>query len=168
MEIPKRLYYATVLFNDGRQITPPYFVFEKLPEGVSMLRRYYDETCDSVESFIVKELEFLETKVIPDEAYVVVPHTDNTIVEEGNPEEHEDMVAKAEVGDPSESIMAILPEEQEADDLLCRAFYMGPFRKSDTVDNFVAGLIEDPIIAATPIDYVWLYRPTGEMKAVKL
>lgn len=168
MDIPERLYYVTVQFADGRQVTPSYFVFDALPEGVSMIRRYYDEAKDSVESFIVKELKFIETKVLPDDAYIILPHTDGTIVEEGNPEEHEQMVALAEIGDPSESIMAILPEEQDAEDLLCRAFYMGPFRKAESVEGYISGLIEDPFIAATPLDYVWLYRPTGEMKAVKL
>lgn len=167
MEAPQTLYYTTVLFADGGQQTPPYFVFDKLPEGVSMLRRYYSETPGLVESFIIKQLELVGTKVLPEEAMVIIPHTDDTIVEESDPESHEKNVQVAEEGDPAESIMLILPEEQEASDLLCRAFYMGSFRRAASIDDFVNSLINDPIVAATPLDYVWLYRPTGEMKSIK-
>ncbi|KXK12226.1 MAG: hypothetical protein UZ22_OP11002000022 [Microgenomates bacterium OLB23] len=97
----------------------------------------------------------------------MVPHTDETIIEPAPADEHEIIVQRAEEGDPSESIMAVLPEEQEGEDLLCRAFYMGPFRRADSVENYIQQLIEDPFVAATPLDYVWLYRPTGEMKSVK-
>jgi hypothetical protein len=167
MEIPETLYYTSILYKDGRQITPSYLVFEKLPEGVTMLRQLFAEEQDQIESFIVKELKFLETKVLPEQASILIPHTDDTIVEEAQPDLQEHLVELAEEGDPSESIMAIMPEEQVAEDLLCRAFYMGPFKKAENAQHFANLLVLDPFLAAAPIDYVWLYRPTGEMKAIK-
>ncbi len=168
MEIPQTLFYATVLYTDGRQVTPPYFVFEKFPEGVTMLRHYYEDREQEIESLIVKELKFIETKVLPDEASILIPHTDDTIAEEPSQEEQEDKVIQAEAEDPSESIMVVFPEEQENEDLLCRSFYMGPFMKAESVEDLTTQLITEPFVTALPIDYVWLYRPTGEMKAVKL
>lgn len=159
MNIPQKLYYATILYADGSQQTPPYFVFEKLPEGTSMLRRYFQEEEHNVTSMIIKELVFIESKVVPEDAQVLLPHTDEIFIEETPSQNHDE---------PSESIMAILPEEQQGNDLLCRAFYMGPFRKAASAEDFIAQLVEEPFLVTIPVDYVWLYRPTGHMKAVNL
>jgi hypothetical protein len=168
MEIPENLFYATILYSDNSQITPPYFVFEKFEEGVTMLRKYYSDSHQEIEAIIVKQLRFVESKVLPEETFFLLPHSDQTIVIDQNQDMQEESVIRAEEGDPSESIMVVFPEEQDAEDLLCRAFYMGPFKKAETVDSLIEQLVDEPFMAATPIDYVWLYRPTGQMKEVKL
>ncbi len=168
MDTPQFLFYATVYYADGRRRTPSSYVFEKLAEGVSMLRQNFEDRENEIDSIEVKELEFIETKVLPDEASILIPHTDDALADEVDEESREMRIEDAEDGDPSESIVVIFPEEQEADDLLCRAFYMGPFMKAESPEALIEKLIEDPFIAAAPIDYVWLYRPTGQSKQVKM
>ena len=166
---PEIIYYATLQFQDGGIETPHFLVFNQLPEAVLTIKDHYKETGREIARLVMKEALFINTKVLPEDTHILVPSNDNGVEDDfRDPVEHQDLVMLAEEGDTEDAILSILPYEQENDELLCRAFYMGPFIKAENEADFISKLQQDPFIVSQPLDYVWLYRPTGEWKEVKL
>ena len=166
---PELIYYATIQFQDDIIETPHFLVFDKLAEGVLTIKNHYRELGKDMSRLVMKEALFINTKVLPEETHILVPLSDNGVEDDfRNPVENQMMVMEAEEGDTENAILSLLPYEQENDELLCRAFYMGPFYKAESEDDFVEKLMETPFEVSQPLDYVWLYRPTGEWKEVKI
>ncbi|OGK14927.1 hypothetical protein A3H80_01895 [Candidatus Roizmanbacteria bacterium RIFCSPLOWO2_02_FULL_37_19] len=163
--IPQLLYYATITFADGSVETPSFFVFDNMPKGIEMVKKFYEKEGRPMKSITIKELIFIDSRVIPKETHIVMPNNDFGLSEDFRDRlMDQDLVERAEEENSTESIMAIFPEEQEGDELLCRAFYMGPFLKEKNIDGLMRSLLQDPFEISTPIDYLWFYRPTGESK----
>lgn len=164
---PSVLYYATIEFEDGVVETPHYFVFDKLAEGVMTIKEHYRELKRDVARIVMKQLVFGESKVMPEDTHVLVPLTDNGIQDDfRDPVDQQMRVAEAEEHEPSETMVGVLPYEQEIDDLLCRAFFMGPFLKAADAQEYVEALEREPFDTSQPVDIMWLYRPTGEWKEI--
>lgn len=166
---PEIIYYATIQFQDGGIESPHFLVFDQLAEGVMTIKDHYKELDRDIARLVMKEALFTNTKVLPEETHILVPANDNGVDDDfRDPAEHQMMVMEAEEGNTEEAILSLLPYEQENDALLCRAFYMGPFLKAKDEQEFVDKLIENPFPVSQPLDFVWLYRPTGEWKEVKI
>lgn len=164
---PQILYYVTIEFEDGRIESPHYFVFDALAEGVITVREHYRELRKEPMRIVMKELLFSQICTMPEDTHVLVPLTDNGIEDDfRDPDMQQEMVEKAEACGTDGALMGILPYEQEIDDLLCRAFFMGPFVQAQDKQDYIDRLLKDPFETSQPLDYVWLYRPTGEWKEV--
>ncbi len=164
---PPVLYYATVTFEDGQIETPHYLVFDRLAEGVITIKDHYRDIERPIETIIMKEVVFVESRLVSEDTHILTPANDFGVDEDfRDPEAHHEMVEVAEAVDPADALLGILPYEQDNDKLLCRAFYMGPFLPVKSVDAYVEHLEDDPFTVSQPVDYLWIYRPTGEWKEV--
>jgi hypothetical protein len=162
---PASLFYTTVEFEDGEIETPHYLIFDSLPEAILSVREHYQETGKPVSRFVMKELAFVKEQTLHEDTHILVHLNDRGIEDEfRDPVIQQAMVDQAEEGD---ALMAILPYEQENDHLLCRAFYMGPFFQAADENEFVLQLERAPFATSQPVDYVWLYRPTGLRQEVE-
>lgn len=161
---PEKLFYTTIEFEDGSIETPHFLVFDALPEGILTAKEYMRELSRSVFQCTMKELEFVKVQILSPDTHILVPLNDHGVDDEfRDPIVQQSMVEKAESGP---SYMAILPDEQENENLLCRAFYMGPFLQAADEHEFVSKLECEPFETSLPLEYVWLYKPTGEWKEV--
>ena len=164
---PPVLYYATVTFEDGSVETPHYLVFDRMAEGVITIKDHYRDIERSVEAIVMKELEFVESRVVSEDTHILIPSNDFGVDDDFRDiEAHEEMIQIAESVEPGDALLGILPYEQDNDRLLCRAFYMGPFLPVKTVNDYVEHLEEDPFTVSQPVDYLWMYRPTGAWNEV--
>ena len=164
---PLVLYYATLEFEDGAIESPHFLIFDTLAEGVITIKEHYRELGRNIERIVMKELIFEGTQAMPEDTHILVPLNDHGVEDDfRDPGSQQMMVADAEEGESEGALMGILPYEQENDQLLCRAFYMGPFVKAQNADEFVSHLLREPFETSQPLDYVWLYRPSGEWKEV--
>lgn len=169
MDIPNFLYYVTVKLADGTIESPHYMIFENMADGATMVREHYEKKMRRIDSIIMKELFYMDSVILPEETQILIPHNDFGIYDElKSPEEQQHMVELAEMDDPEEAIMGILPDEQEDDSLLCRAFFMGPFVKALSKEEYVEALKHDPFETTLGVDLIWLYQPTGEEHEVSL
>ncbi|OGK38639.1 hypothetical protein A3F34_01580 [Candidatus Roizmanbacteria bacterium RIFCSPHIGHO2_12_FULL_44_10] len=166
---PSILFYATINFADGTVETPHFFVFEKLLEGIQMIKDHYRRETRDIESIEIKTVNFIEERALPEETHILLPSNDHGLSEDPrDPEAQQEMVMEAEQGDRKQSIMGVFPIEQEGEKLLCLAFFMGPFMEARSIDDFIKQLKEDPFEVSLPIDDFWFYRPTGEKKVISL
>lgn len=166
---PNIVYYTTIQFQDGSIETPHFLLFDKLAEGVTTVKEHYKDSSQDIARLVMKETLFINTRVLPEETHILVPSNDNGVEDDfRDPRVQQEMVLAAEEDNTEESIMSILPYEQENDSLLCRAFFMGPYIKADSEEAFIQRLLDNPFEVSQPLDYVWLYRPTGEWKEVKV
>lgn len=165
--IPDVLYYTTINFDNGEAETPHFFVFNSIPEGIVAVREYYKDLHKEIVGITMKEMVFVETILLPEETHILVPVNDFGIDDEFRDTDVEYQTIQEIEDSSQEALVAVLPEKQEADFLMCDAYYMGPMKVATTGEEYVHALIDDPFESSQPIDYVWLYRPTGESRTVE-
>lgn len=164
---PQRLYYTTVEFEDGSMESPHFLCFDSLPEGILMVKDHYANLKRPLMFVTLKEMVYVESTVLPEDTHILVPSNDYGLEDDfDDPQLRQLMVETAEKSS-DESLVAVFPDEQEIENALCRAFYMGPFVIANTAGEYVNALLNDPIEISLPLDYVWLYRPTGAEKRVE-
>ena len=164
---PERLYYTTVEFEDGSMESPHFLCFDGVPEGILMVKDHYANLKRPIAFVTLKEMVYVESVVLPEDTQILVPTNDYGLEDDfADPDARQEAVESAEQSE-REALEAVFPDEQEIDQSLCRAFYMGPFVSADTGEEYIQALQNDPMEISLPIDYVWLYRPTGAEKRVE-
>lgn len=167
-QAPDILYYATLVFPDDTTETPYYFVFDRPAEGVITIKEHFNDSPEKPSMILLKELLYINTKIIPEDAYIMMPTNDQGIEDDyRDPFKHEQMVQEAEYDDPEQAIMAVYPFRQDNDDIMCNAYYMGPFLKAEDEDDFVNRMRDEMFETSESMDHMWLYRPTGEVQEIK-
>lgn len=165
--IPDILYYTTIEFDNGDIETPHFFIFNSIPEGIVAVREYYKDLHKEITSITMKEMVYVETVLLPEDTQILVPLNDFGIDDEFKDPLIEHSKMQDVEDSENEGLVAVLPDKQEADTLMCDAYYRGPVLEAADGIEFVEKLLVDPYETSVPIDYVWLYRPTGQSKSVE-
>lgn len=165
--IPDILYYTTIEFDNGDIETPHFFIFNSIPEGIVAVREYYKDLYKVITSITMKEMVYVETVLLPEDTQILVPLNDFGIDDEFKDPIIEHNKIQALEDSENETLIAVLPDPQEAETLMCEAYYRGPVMEAENGKEFIQKLLEDPYETSVPIDYVWLYRPTGQSRSVE-
>lgn len=164
-KIPNILFYTTVVMPDGSVESPHYLVFDSAEEGIQTVKEHYKNLFKEPARIIMKEMMFIDTCLLPEEAYILMPSNDMGLEEDFADQEHRQrMVNDAEDDGPEDAIALVFPDQQDIETARYEAYYMGPMHKARTIKEFIRTLEENPFEISQPPDTVWLYRPTGEEK----
>lgn len=165
--VPDILYYTTIEFDNGDIETPHFFIFNSIPEGIVAVREYYKDLHKEITSITMKEMVYVETVLLPEDTQILVPLNDFGIDDEFKDPRIEHEKIQMIEDSPEEGLIAVLPDKQEADTLMCEAYYRGPVLQAENGKECIEKLLEDPYETSVPIDYVWLYRPTGQSRSIE-
>ena len=121
--IPDILYYTTIEFDNGDIETPHFFIFNSIPEGIVAVREYYKDLHKEITSITMKEMVYVETVLLPEDTQILVPLNDFGIDDEFKDPLIEHSKMQDVEDSENEGLVAVLPDKQEADTLMCDAYY---------------------------------------------